>query len=142
MGELDRVVTSDMLGPMTSMNPVVVRRTMGGLRDAGIVRSQKGHGGGWSLARPLAEVTLGDVYDALAIPAPFTIGHRVEHPRCLIEQAVNRAIDDALAEAQAMLRARLRQVTLAELAMNVDRDLMHPPMAPAKPPARKAPPHV
>jgi len=33
---------------------------MAGLRRAGIVRSEKGHGGGWSLGRKLDDVTLAE----------------------------------------------------------------------------------
>ncbi len=32
-------------------NPGVIRRSLAGLRAAGIVASAKGHGGGWTLAR-------------------------------------------------------------------------------------------
>src|SRR5262245_17420907 len=88
MSETRDAVTSGALGPKMKTNPVVVRRTMGGLRDAGIVRSEKGHGGGWSLARELDAVTLGDVYDALGMSTPFTIGPRERSPRCLLERAV------------------------------------------------------
>lgn len=112
-------VPSEVLGPMASVNPVVLRRTLAGLRDAGIVRSGKGHGGGWALARPLAEVTLGDVHDALGKPAFFAVGLREEEPRCLLEQAANRALRGAMAEAEALLVARLRSVTVAALLADV-----------------------
>ncbi len=121
--ELGRLVPSEVLGRMANVNPVVVRRTVAGLRDAGIVRSEKGHGGGWALARPLDRVTLGDVYDALGMPAPFAVGVREEEPRCLLEQAANRALRGALAEAEAVLVARLRSVTVAELAAEVPAEL-------------------
>jgi DNA-binding IscR family transcriptional regulator len=122
LGELGRVITSEELGPMLKMNPVLVRRTFAGLREAGIVRSEKGHGGGWALARPLEAVTLADVYDALGMPALFSIGHREEKPRCLLEQAVNRTVGSALADAEALILARLRSVSVAELAADVSRD--------------------
>lgn len=51
---LDRMqapATSELIAQMLGTNALVVRRTMGGLRRAGIVFSVKGHGGGWSLAR-------------------------------------------------------------------------------------------
>jgi Rrf2 family protein len=115
MSETRGVVTSGALGPMMKTNPVVLRRTMAGLRDAGIVHSEKGHGGGWSLARQLDAVTLGDVYDALGMSAPFNIDNREQRPTCLLEQAVNRALDAALAEAEARLRQRLRRITVAEV---------------------------
>lgn len=125
MDELGRVVTSEELGPLMKMNPVVVRRTFAGLREAGIVRSEKGHGGGWELARPLDAITLADVYDALGMPALFNIGHREERPRCLLEQAANRAVSSALEEAEAVIRARLQSVAVKDLAANAARRLKY-----------------
>jgi DNA-binding IscR family transcriptional regulator len=62
MGHHDGVMTSDMIAGMLDANPVVIRRTMAGLREQGYVRSEKGHGGGWTLAKPLEELTLLDIY--------------------------------------------------------------------------------
>jgi Rrf2 family protein len=115
MSEIEGPVTSQTLGPQAKINPVVIRRTMAGLRDAGIVSSVKGHGGGWSLARPLDAITLGDVYDALGLDRPFSVGFRDPKARCLLERAANRAVDAALADAEALLVARLREVTVASL---------------------------
>ena len=123
MNEMGRVVTSETLASMVMTNPVVVRRTMAGLRDAGIVLSEKGHGGGWSLARRLESVTLGDVYDALGTPTLFGIGHRTESPGCLVEQAVNRALGKALSEAESLLLKQLRSISVAHLAADVRRTL-------------------
>ena len=113
MQERGAPVTSEMLAEPMGMNPVVFRRTMGGLRDAGIVRSAKGHGGGWELARALEDVTLGEVYEALGTPELFGLGPRIESPGCLVEQAVNRAIVGALDEAKALWLARLREIIAA-----------------------------
>lgn len=116
-----RPLTSEAIAAQTGGNAAVVRRTMAGLREAGLVRSEKGHGGGWTLSRPLAKVTLGDVYDALGAPAVFAMGDRTESPGCLVEQAVNRAMKKAFGEAEALLMARLREVTLAAIAADVKR---------------------
>lgn len=127
MGELGRVVTSDELGPFMKMNPVVVRRTFAGLREAGIVRSEKGHGGGWELARPLDQITLADVYAALGMPALFNVGLRDERPRCLLEQAANRAVTSALDEAEAVILARLKRVSVHDLAEDTSRGMNQRP---------------
>ena len=116
MAEHDGPVTSDMLAKAMGTNPVVVRRIMAGLRDDGYVRSEKGHGGGWVLARDLAGITLRDVYEALGRPALIAMGHRSEQPGCLVEQAVNAALDTAFRDAEALLLARLGDVTLARLS--------------------------
>jgi Rrf2 family protein len=121
MHERGEPVTSETLAEPMGINPVVFRRTMAGLREAGIVRSEKGHGGGWALARPIADVTLGEVYEALGTPELFGLGPRIESPGCLVEQAVNRAILGALEEAKALWLVRLREISIDELASDVRR---------------------
>lgn len=121
MADAGGVLTSAALAEQLQINPVVVRRTMAGLRQNGIVRATKGHGGGWSLARGLDEVTLGDIYDALGMTSIFALGPRTESPRCLLEQAVNRAVGDALEAAELVLVERLRAVTVAALAADARR---------------------
>ena len=100
-------------------NPVVLRRVMAGLRDEGFVRSEKGHGGGWTLARDVSEITLRDIYVALGSPLLFAIGNRTEAPNCLVEQAVNAALNSTLHDAEALLLTRLGEVTLAMLNADV-----------------------
>jgi len=125
MTELEGPVTSETLGPLMNMNPVLVRRMLGGLRDAGIVSAEKGHGGGWALARPLDRVTLAEVYRALGSPTLFGIGPQRENPRCLVEQAVNRSLGKALHDAEALLLAELERTTVAAIARDVSQH--HPP---------------
>lgn len=116
MADTDKAVTSERLAQMMGTNPVVIRRVMAGLREQGLVQSEKGHGGGWRLGRPLVEVTLAEVYRAVGEPELFAMGNRSENPQCLVEQAVNAAIDSALSEAEALLMQRFGEVTLAMLA--------------------------
>lgn len=116
MAEHDGPMTSEVLAKAMCTNPVVIRRIMGGLRDEGYVRSEKGHGGGWSLACDLSRVTLRDVYEALGRPTLLAIGNRSEAPGCLVEQVVNAALDEACQQAEALLLSRLGDVTLAMLS--------------------------
>jgi DNA-binding IscR family transcriptional regulator len=111
-----RPVTSETLARAMGTNPVVVRRMMAGLREQGFVRSEKGHGGGWTIACDLSKVTLRNVYDALGCPSVLAMGNRNDRPQCLVEQAVNAALNQAFSDAEALLLARLDGVTLAELA--------------------------
>lgn len=106
---------------MLQTNPVVVRRTLAGLRERGFVAAEKGHGGGWTLAVPLDALSLYDVYEALGEPVIFAMGHRSAQPACLVEKAVNSALDRTMAEAEALVIARLREVTLASLYEDFNR---------------------
>ncbi|ARJ42147.1 transcriptional regulator [Pantoea alhagi] len=121
MSRHDRPATSDTIAEMLNTNPVVVRRTMALLKEKGYVRSEKGHRGGWTLAKPLADITLLDIHKALGSSSLFAIGLSTDHPECLVEQAVNAALTEAFDAAQALLLKRLESVTLAELAGDFER---------------------
>ena len=73
------------------------------------------------LPAPLDGITLLDIHLALGEPTVFAIGPTDDDPSCLVEQAVNAALDDALREAEAVLIRRLGMVTLADLAADFDR---------------------
>jgi len=127
MAEHDGPATSQVLAKAMQTNPAVVRRVMAGLRQQGYVTSEKGHGGGWKLARGLSEITLREVYEALGSPALFAIGNRSEAPDCLVEQAVNAALDTAFEDAEAILLARLGEVTLAALSADFHQRMLRSP---------------
>jgi DNA-binding IscR family transcriptional regulator len=112
-------VTSEVLARAMDTNPVVLRRVMAGLRDKGYVRSEKGHGGGWTLACDLAKVTLRDIYTALGAPSLLAIGNRTETPGCLIEEAVNAALGKSFEAAESLLLSSLGELTLATLSEDV-----------------------
>ena len=116
MAEQGGPMTSDHLAKAMQTHPVVIRRILGGLRDAGFVHSEKGHGGGWTIAKNLASITMRDVYDAIGSPGLMAMGNRTEAPGCLVEQAVNAALDTSFRDAEALLLARFDEVTLAQLA--------------------------
>ena len=123
LAERERPATSEMLAGAMQTNPAVIRRVLAGLRDRGLVRSEKGHGGGWTLACDLDAVTLRDVYDALGAPTLLAIGNRGDAPECLVEQAVNAALDGAFHEAEAVLLASFGKVTLGALSADFHRRL-------------------
>lgn len=118
MAGKNQPATSEVLARYLGTNPVVVRRTMGSLREAGLVSSGRGKGGGWTLDRPLSAITLHDVYAALGAPPLFAFGNRSDNPQCLVEQAVNARIGAAMDEAERLLLTRFAAITLADL----DRD--------------------
>ena len=121
MAEMKTPVTSESLAAAMQTNPVVVRRLMAGLRQAGFVSSAKGHGGGWVLSCTLSAVTLGDIHNAVGAPALLAMGNRTESPGCIVEQAVNAALDGACDEAEALLLRRFNSITLADLSRDFHR---------------------
>ena len=115
-------LTSDQIALQNATNPVVVRRVLGQLRQAGIVRSDKGHAGGWRLARDAETISLADVVRALGdsvIPQPISLGPS----QCLIEQALHTYVDTALAEAETVVMRRLEVQSIAQFATGIAIDM-------------------
>jgi DNA-binding IscR family transcriptional regulator len=126
MQAMARPMTSAELALCMDTNPVVVRRTMAGLRDRGFVKSEKGHGGGWRIARPLGEISLLDIHECLGEPDVIGFSNKEESPGCLIEQAVNRELDATMEEMRAVYRARMSSITLGAIWEGVsDRFMAH-----------------
>lgn len=123
LGRRKEAATSELIAKMLNTNPVVVRRTMAGLRERGYVQSEKGHGGGWTLSKRLDEITLLDVYEALEKPELFCLVSASDHPGCLVELAVNEALEDARREAEALMLSRFATLRLSDIATNFDNRL-------------------
>ncbi|WP_370270757.1 Rrf2 family transcriptional regulator [Nioella sp.] len=115
LAEMDHPATSQLIAQMLQTNSAVVRRTMAGLREAGIVTSVKGHGGGWTLQRPLDDVTLLDIYRALGEPLLFAIGIDSEQTTCVLARAANAATSAALQKAQSEFEKSLAGTTVSQI---------------------------
>ena len=102
-------------------NPVVVRRLVAELRDAGLVDVARGAGGGVRLARPAAELTLADVAGAVQADEVGLARYAPGCPSgdCRVAPHIAAEVAARAADAEAAMRARLATVTLASLATDV-----------------------
>lgn len=110
----DRLQTSADIAAHAGTNAVVVRRVLGKLRDAGLLKSEKGHAGGWRLARTPDQITLADIYLALG---ERLIAGRDEDAvaECSMERALHRKVASVMAEIEKTLIERLAATTLSEI---------------------------
>ncbi|KMW57738.1 Rrf2 family transcriptional regulator, group III [Candidatus Rhodobacter oscarellae] len=124
-GDPDRIRTSADIAEHAGTNPVVVRRVLGKLREAGLLISEKGHAGGWRLARGPEQITLADVY--LALDERLVAGGAEEEdaPSCSIEHALQRKVASVLEEVERGLIERLAVTTIAEV--REANDMAHSP---------------
>ena len=118
LANLRESTSTDALAASLEVNPVVLRQTLGGLRDSGLVRGERGNTM-WSLGRDAASITVGDIYVALGEPSLFVLRSRSDNPKCLVELAVDEALLGAFDDAQRQLIERLKTVSLASLATDV-----------------------
>ncbi|MEO9683645.1 MAG: Rrf2 family transcriptional regulator [Tateyamaria sp.] len=112
--EPDRVRTSADIAEHAGTNPVVVRRVLGKLREAGILTSEKGHAGGWRLARGPHEITLADVYIGLDESLVAT-NEEEAVSTCSVENILQRKVASVLEDIERNLVERLAATTIAEV---------------------------
>ncbi|MFE2842328.1 Rrf2 family transcriptional regulator [Streptomyces scopuliridis] len=113
------IATSEQIAGSVNTNPVVIRRLLGELREAGIVESRRGAGAGWTLARGLDAITLLDVYDAVE-PSPLFAMHRAEpNLDCPVGFGIRPTMQSVYDGIDAVLRDELARTTLADVLQNV-----------------------
>lgn len=107
--------TSTFIAKSVNANPVVIRRMLGQLKDAGLVEVEMGLGGA-TLARDAEQITLLDVYRAVESSEEHLFNfHEDPNPACPVGRNIHAALDGELDAAQAALENRLAQTTLADL---------------------------
>jgi Rrf2 family protein len=115
----DRSLTSAEIADSLASNPVLVRRILGSLRDAGLVWSAEGRGGGWSLARTPREITLHDAYAAVE-EGPVLSRHA--HPpsdACEVGRHMQALLEGEFRDAEQAMEERLDRTTIAHLLQQV-----------------------
>ena len=114
--DADQAQTSAEIAAHAGTNPVVVRRVLGKLRKAGLLVSERGHSGGWRLARAAHAITLANVYLALgeslvAGPDDGAPGHA----HCAMEHALHDRVSQIMQDVEQSLIDRLSQTTIADV---------------------------
>jgi len=113
MAQDNRVRTSSDIAAHAGTNPVVVRRVLGKLREAGIVTSEKGPTGGWRLARDPGGITLADVY--LALGERLVATDRLpDAPSCSVEDALHRRVSKLIKVVEQSFIDSLAATTIVE----------------------------
>ena len=117
-------VTSDFLASSINVNPVVIRRILSQLKDAGLIEVKRGTGGA-SIAKPLEEITFLDVYRAVECIEDNTLFHFHENPNanCPVGRNIHNILDDRLDRVQKAMEKELASITLAEVITDLNKNL-------------------
>lgn len=109
-------MTSDTIAESVNTNPVVIRRLLGQLKQAGLVRSHAGAKGGFSLARPTNQIKLLDVYRATEDGPLFHFHYSEPNADCPVGCTIQESMATVCSEAEAALESVLAGRTIASLA--------------------------
>lgn len=119
--EPNDVFSSERLANTVNTNPVVIRRLLLELRDAGLVETQRGPGGGAKLARPANEISLLDIHRATAGEVePFG-----EHPNppaqsCCVGREIKRVLEHVGEQAKAAVEREYASISLQDVTEQLE----------------------
>lgn len=113
-------VTSDFMAFSIGVNPVIIRKLLSQLKDAGLVEVKRGPGGAVP-AKPLEEITFLDIYRAVDCIGENTLFHFHENPNpdCPVGKNIHRALDGRLIQVQEAMEKELGAITLAMVKRDV-----------------------
>lgn len=118
----DYKITSDFLASSVNVNPVVIRRLLQQLKKAGIINVKSGSGGAY-IEKPLDEITLLDVYNAVECIDNGNLFHFHENPnsRCPVGSNIHAVLDKRLDSIQQAMEREMSSVTLQDIADDTDK---------------------
>ena len=106
---------SEQVAESVNTNPVVIRRILKELAEAGLVVSQTGSLGGSRLAGDPAKTTLLDVYQALECRGVFSL-HRTPPSRdCPVGVNIETVLGDVLLEVDSAVERVLQNITIDDV---------------------------
>lgn len=120
----DYKITSEFLASSINVNPVIIRKLLSQLKDAGLIEVKRGPGGA-AIAKPLDEITFLDVYRAVDCIEENTLFHFHENPNmnCPVGKNIHNILDDKLIRVQDAMERELKSITLADMKADLDQYL-------------------
>jgi Rrf2 family protein len=109
------VLTSEEVAASINTNAVIVRRSLGDLQRAGLVRARRGNGAGFSLGRPATEITLLDVWLAVSPEPLLALHHSEPNLECPVGRGIRPVLSDLYDEATETFQAALARWTVADI---------------------------
>jgi len=110
----DRVNSSELAASVNT-NPVIIRRLLLALQQAGLIETGKGPGSGSRLSRSPRRISMCEVYRAVETPEPFATPSKKPNKACPVGHWIRQTVDHLFTSAQQALERDLDKTTLADV---------------------------
>ena len=110
---------SEQVADSVNTNPVVIRRMLCELAEAGLVVSQTGSLGGSRLTGDPTKTTLLDVYHALECRGVFSLHRQPPSRDCPVGVNIETVLGDVLTEVDSAVEAVLAKITISDVVQRL-----------------------
>lgn len=108
----DRLSSKD-IAESVQTNPTNVRKIMGNLRNAGLIKTTNGRADP-SIARSVYEISFYDIYQSLDNKELFHVDTNTE-PKCVVGGNIQEILQDEYAILQATVEEKMKQISLGSV---------------------------
>lgn len=107
-------LTSDWMAGSININPVIVRKEIGVLKEAGLIISRQGKDGGTQLAKSADSISISDIY--LAVKNTEVLGKKNNNPNpvCKVGRNINTHLNTLFSETDELVLKFLGNKSLKE----------------------------
>lgn len=105
-------LTSEWIAGSININPVIVRKELSVLREAGLIISRQGKEGGSRLARNAADITISEIYAAVKNTEVLGKKNLNPNPVCPVGKDINSHLNDLFTETDKLVAEFLGNKTL------------------------------
>lgn len=115
----DRQLNSEQLAHSADTNPVVIRRLVSALREANLVTTQAGSGGGAVLAVDPQSITLCDIHKAVETPEDMVTYEKPQNDTCVCARNLQPILEGLHHEIEDLIMQKLAKITLADIIQDI-----------------------
>lgn len=121
----DYKITSDFLASSIRVNPVIIRKLLSQLKNAGLIQVARGTGG-TKAARPPEQITFYDVYLAVDLLEERQLFHFHENPNpdCPVGRNIHALLDDKLIRIQEAMENEMKKYTIGDIVKELKENLL------------------
>lgn len=112
----DNWISSEWIAGSINVNPVIVRKELIYLQEAGFVASRKGKDGGFKLNKDASKINIADVY--LMVRSSDILGKKNTHPnpKCPVGKVINERLANLFDETEDLVVNSLSGKSLLDFA--------------------------
>ena len=116
----DENYSSEKLAFTINTNAVVIRRMLIDLKNAGLIETQRGPGGGTRLAKAAAQITLAEIHRAVAgAIEPFGTHPNPPAQVCCVGREIKGVLSGISQRASTAVERELAAMTLSDVATQI-----------------------
>lgn len=109
-------LTSEWMAGSINVNPVIVRKEISVLREAGLIASRQGKDGGSQLAKNAGEISISEIYRAVKNTEVLGKKNQNPNPACSVGKEINDHLNTLFEETDLLVTQFLGDKSLKEFS--------------------------